>query len=116
MRAFCARRRACSRLQPSTNSSTRKNWSPDLPRSSTCTRLLWFRRRCDVGLVHQHAHEGGIRRQGRENALQHHLLLKTLGAELQGQKNLCHTPVSDLVDDVVPDRPRHRAEDTREPL
>ena len=69
-------------------------------------------RRGDVRLVDEHAHEGRIRGQRRQDPLEHDRLLKPLLALLQGQEDLRHSAVGDLADHVVSRPARHRPENT----
>ena len=97
----CARRRICSRLQPSTNSSTRKYWSPDFPRSSTCTRLLWFSVEAMCASSTNMRTNWGSAASAGQDPLEHDRLLEPLLALLQGQEDLRHPAVGDLADHVV---------------
>ena len=67
-----------------------------------------IQRRGDVRLVDQHADEVGIGGQRRQDALQHHGLLKALGPALEGQEDLRHPAVGELPQHAVSRRVGHR--------
>src|SRR5205814_8278825 len=66
-----------------------------------------IQRRGDVRLVEEHACEGGVGGEGREDPLQYDGLLEPLGPALEGEEDLGHPSVGELLHHAVTYAGRH---------